>query len=99
MRKGETMKKRNNIILTAVFILLCTLTCTMGYAQIYLGDDDHDNARVKGDLPSGGFVIPNVPNDHDTTWDYTPIGDGLWLLGGLAGAYLIGKRKRRKDND
>ena len=83
------MKKRNNIILTAVFILLCTLTCTMGYAQIYLGDDDHDNARVQGDLP----------NEHDTTWDYTPIGDGLWLLGGLAGAYLIGKRKRRKDND
>ena len=95
MRKGNTMKKRNNIILTAIFVLLCTLNCTMGHAQIYLGDDD-DNARIKGDLPTGGFVIPDVP-DHDTTWDYTPIGDGLWLLGALGGAYLLSKRRKKEE--
>ena len=88
------MKKRIIISAIALF-MLGILGSGPIQAQIYLMDDEINTQRA--DYPEGGFIIPDVP-DHDTTWDYTPIGSGLWLLGGLAGAYLLGKRRKKEES-
>lgn len=95
MRKGKEMKKKN-IIIAAVFAILFTLASTSPvHAQggIFIMDDEEENFR---DPAPGGFIFIDDP-EHDTTWDYSPIGSGVWLLGGLAGAYLLGKRRKKKE--
>lgn len=92
MRKDLTMKKRNIIILSLLAFLFGSIN---GNAQIFIMEDDEFNIRVGEG--QADFPFPGVDPDHDTTWDYTPIGNGIWLLGGLAGAYLLGKRKRKDD--
>ena len=96
MRKGKEMKKRN-IIIAAVFAILFTLANTTSvHAQggIFIMDEEEENFRDPA--PTGWFIFIDDP-EHDTTWDYSPIGSGVWLLGGLAGAYLLGKRRKKKE--
>ena len=79
------MKKR---ILTIVAAL--TLAITPAMAQVFLGDDEWTDSRVQA--PQGlGVMVPlqNVQYDQ-----YIPVGEGLFLLGGLGVAYLLGKRKK-----
>ena len=89
------MKKRN-IIISALFVILFGLSNPI-YAQIFISDADEENLREPND--GGGWAITINDPIHDTTWDYSPIGNGVWLLGALGGAYLLGKRKRHDDND
>ena len=35
-----------------------------------------------------------VPEQNVTYDQYVPVGEGILLLAGLAGAYLVGKRKK-----
>ena len=99
MRKGETMKKRSTIILVIMALLLGVARIDQAKAQVgifIMDDEEYANIRDGStDLPDG-FIIPDFPN-HDETWDVSPIGNGLWLLGCLGGAYLLGKRRKRED--
>ena len=97
MRKGKEMKKKS-IIIASVFAILFTLANTTSvHAQggIFIMDEEEENFRDPT-APAGGFIFIDDP-EHDTTWDYSPIGSGVWLLGGLAGAYLLGKRRKKKE--
>jgi hypothetical protein len=100
MRKGKAMKRRNSII-SAIMVLVFGLTninTAKAQAGIFIMDDIEElNIRVESDLPAGTFIIPDLP-DHDTALDYTPIGDGLWLLGCLGGAYFLRKRKKESED-
>ena len=80
------MKKR---ILTIVAAL--TLAITPAMAQVFLGDDEWNDNRVQRDGDAMGAMVPSLdyPNDQ-----YIPVGEGLFLLGGLGVAYLLGKRKK-----
>ena len=91
MRKGKAMKKIY-IILVLTVLLLGSFHNT--YAQIFIMEEDECfNDRIG----YTEFDFPGLLPDHDTTWDYTPIGDGLLLLGCLGGAYLLGKRRKKDD--
>ena len=81
------MKKR---ILTIVAVLMMAITPSM--AQIFLDDDDYNNARCEytGEL---GVIVPMQNDLHD---QYVPVGEGLVLLTGLGVAYLLGKRKKNE---
>ena len=91
------MKKRN-IIIAAVFAILFTLANTTPvHAQggIFIMDEEEENFRDPT-APAGGFIFIDDP-EHDTSLDYSPIGSGVWLLGALGGAYLLGKRRKKKE--
>ena len=91
------MKKRN-IIIAAVFAILFTLANTSPvHAQggIFIMDEEEENFRDPT-APAGGFIFIDDP-EHDTSLDYSPIGSGVWLLGALGGAYLLGKRRKKKE--
>ena len=83
--------------LSLMAMMICMVSVKPMNAQVFLSDEQFDSREG---LPEGpGLILPGVLPEHNTTWDYTPIGSGVWLLGALGGAYLIGKRKRRKDLD
>lgn len=90
------MKKKNIIILVILALLLGT---NYSHAQgIFIMDEEEEfSDRIGGQgLAIGDFDIPNAP-DPDSFLDYTPIGNGVWLLGALGGAYLLGKRRKKKE--
>ena len=97
MRKGNAMKRRNSII-SAILVLAFWLTGIISAnAQIFLMEEDFNSNRATAPSGTGGFVLPDLPGEHDSTLDWTPVGNGVWLLGALGGAYLIGKRRKRED--
>ena len=62
-------------------------------AQVFIIDDDEFvNNRAYSE-----FGVPN-PQTYDSGEDwYVPAGEGIFVLAGLAGAYLLGKRKKEQD--
>ena len=100
MRKGKAMKRRNIIIsvLLALLFGLTNVNSVKAQTGIFImEDEDYYNIRDWSNEAPEGFIIPDLP-DHDDTHDWTPIGDGLWLLGCLGGAYLLGKRRKREED-
>ena len=92
------MTKRN-IIISAIFaVLFSVASLTPAFAQggIYIMEDDDDHLRSGGGSGDAGWGVAIEDPFHDTTTDYSPLGSGALLLGGIAGAYLVGKR-RKKD--
>ena len=83
------MKKRIVSIIMAMFMVVGSAT-----AQVFIMEDD--DALNQREESSGGIVFNVMVNQQDTNTDqYIPIGEGLLLLSGMAGAYLL--RKRKKD--
>lgn len=68
------------------------MASTPAMAQIFLDDDDANN-RAKGSSDMGA-IIADQNLDIDQFEPYTPVGEGILLLAGLAGAYLVGKRRK-----
>ena len=88
------MRNTRKYIILAVALLL---TATV-HAQVFImTEEDYENsARAK--LPDHTQPwIPIQGLDQDQSL-YGPVGNGLWLLGCLGGAYLLGKR-RKKDEE
>ena len=62
-------------------------------AQVFL--DDMDNSSNRGEMTQNVFGVMVL--SQDVNYDqFTPIGSGALLLAGLAGVYLIGKRKKEE---
>ena len=68
------------------------MASTPAMAQIFLDDDDVNN-RANGSTTMGA-IIAEQDVDIDQFEPYVPVGEGIFLLAGLAGAYLVGKRRK-----
>ena len=81
------MKKRIVTIILAMFMAVVPAV-----AQVFIMDDDESlNPRD----PEGAITFNVIVNSQDVSNDqYLPLGEGIMLLSGLAGAYLLGKRRR-----
>ena len=76
--------------ISATLLLIISFSVT-SKAQVFILDDELDNPRIQ----SEEFFIDN-PGWHGSGEDwYTPVGDGVLLLAGLAGTYLLGKKKKK----
>lgn len=66
------------------------MACGPAMSQVFIMDEGTNN---RGELSSDGFTVmvaeQNVSHDQ-----YVPVGGGVLLLAGLAGAYLLGKRRK-----
>ena len=81
------MKKRI-IAITAALMLFAA----PAMAQIFMTDEDLNNRQ--GADPE---MYVNLPGVYDSGMDwYAPVGEGLVVLAGLAGAYLLGKRRKEE---
>ena len=82
------MKKR---IITIAAALM--LAAAPAMAQVFIDDDDINN-RAGTDDPSMYVDNPGI-FDSGEDW-FVPAGEGIVMLAGLAGAYLVGKRKKEE---
>ncbi len=73
-------------------IAIATLMAVPAMAQIFLDDEDLNNRAGSSEVP--GAIIPEQDVTYDQFQPYVPVGEGILLLAGLAGAYLVGKRKK-----
>ena len=87
MKKTRMTFKGIVIVIVSVLMLMSS----PAKAQIFLQDFDQttDNPRVEAD--DYGFFIGPQGFDGD---QYLPLGDGVLLLMGLGGVYLLNRRKR-----
>ena len=82
------MKK---LIIAITTVLM--LASAPAMAQVFLDDEDFNN-RANGSSDVPGAIIPEQDVTYDQFQPYVPVGEGILLLAGLAGAYLVGKRKK-----
>ena len=87
------MKKRTIVIVT---LILMAVQSVMGQI-IYTQEDQGTHLRSGSKDPELGVMVPLQNVEYDQ-WKlaYVPLGDGLLLLVGLGGAYLLKKKKNRK---
>ena len=64
-------------------------------AQIFIFDDDESSLRDVSSAEEVSLIIPIEGSTDDQYGEYVPVGSGALLLAGLAGAYLIGKKKEK----
>ena len=83
------MKKRI-IAITAAMMMFAA----PAMAQVFL-DDEYVNSNRAGESSSQLLINNPAVYDSGSDW-YAPVGEGIFVLAGLAGAYLLGKRKREE---
>ncbi len=76
-------------------IAIATILAAPAMAQVFLDDEDFNDNR-SGDRSSQ--LIINNPAVYDSGEDwYAPVGEGVFVLVGLAGSYLLlGKHKKKE---
>ena len=74
-------------------IAIATMLAVPAMAQVFLDDEATTSNRELRDGEYFGVMVPSENVDYDQ-WKYAPVGEGLLVLAGLAGAYLIGKRRK-----
>ena len=63
-------------------------------AQVFILDDDE---FAKNRTTSDGGMLVDLPQIYNSGEDwYVPAGEGIFVLAGLAGAYLLGKRRKEE---
>ena len=62
-------------------------------AQVFVLEQNASNARTGEDAEILNGFIPENGVEYDQG-EYVPVSSGVMLLAGLAGAYLIGKKKK-----
>lgn len=84
------MKKR--IIAIAAVLMMATAPAM---AQVFIMEEDDYNGK-RQNTPSGQLSV-DLPGIYNSGEDwYTPVGEGIFVLAGLAGAYLVGKRRKEE---
>lgn len=92
MNKINKMNKMNKKIVVLMTILLMFVGSSN--AQVFIADEEFEGTLRQGESEFVLFV-PVQGQDDDQSM-YTPIGSGWLLLSGMAGAYLLTKRKKQK---
>ena len=84
----KKMNKRIVVLLTALMLMAGTMN-----AQIFIADNEFEGTMRQNE---DEFVLFVPVPGHDGDQFYAPVGSGLLLLTGMAGAYLLKKRKKQK---
>ena len=83
----KRMMKKTVVLLTALFMAVVPLK-----AQVFIADDEFEGMMR---LSESDFVLV-VPQQASDADQFTPIGNGVLLLAGLGGAYLLRKRNKKE---
>ena len=83
------MKKR---IFALVAVLFMAVMPAM--SQVFMTEEEMwESDRVQNNAEQIGVMVP-MEDVYMDQWKFVPVGNGVLLLAGLAGAYLFGKRKK-----
>lgn len=84
MKIANKMNRKG--LLAVIFCLMMNLS---SIGQVFVLDGDN-NRNTTENTNIGNLSLPEINSGSDQF--YTPIGNGLWLLLALGGAYLVRKR-------
>ena len=87
MKKMNKMNKRIVVLLTALLLMVGSMK-----AQVFIADDEFEG-MMRQEEPE--YVLFVLGQGHDGD-QFMPVGNGVLLLVGLGGAYLLSKRKKQK---
>ena len=76
-------------------IAIATMLAAPAKAQVFMDDEEMNANRSDRGGEGFGVMVPQTGVEYDQ-WKYTPLGEGIVLLAGLAGAYLVGKRRKEE---
>ena len=85
--------KKSIVIIIIAMLLGCFKPLS---AQIIYTQEDaglNPRAQASGDI---GVMVP-MQNVYMDQWKLAPVGNGLLLLAGMGGAYLLSKRSKKKE--
>ena len=82
--------KKKVLAITAALMLMTA----PAMAQIFIMEDEENIGNRCATNGSMAVPLPGI-NASGEDW-YAPVGSGVCLLAGLAGAYLVGKRKKNE---
>ena len=90
--------------ITKRIIMIIALCCVMvspeeidkADAQVFIVTEEEflNYGRISG---YSGSAVPTPPQGDQIDWIYAPLGSGWLLLGGMAGAYLMAKRRKKRE--
>ena len=66
-------------------------------AQILLMDMEEEEENDRLNAKDSELELPNIPQLGITLDQYAPLGSGTIVFGLLAGAYLVGKRRKSEE--
>lgn len=96
--KTQTSHMGNRLVkwTAALAVALCLMTSGRAYAQFFMIDDDEYYGNKRSSVP-GGSLVPIGPQGVTYDWieDPAPLGDGVLVLLGFGGSYLLKKRKKK----
>ena len=97
MERNNEMKTTKKRLIAIALIALFSLSSPIekADAQIFIMSEDEFLNSERNRITDGG--LPFTPTLDVTIDQYAPLGGGIWVLGCLGGAYLLGKRKKRKE--
>ena len=95
--KISYMGKRMVMLVVMVLFLTSPKEIDRADAQVFIMSDEEFSNTERVVVPSGGLV-PIAPQDLEEDWIYSPVGDGLFVLAALGGAYLLKKGARKKHS-
>ena len=84
----KKMMKKTVVLLTVLFMAVVPMK-----AQVFIADDEFEGMMRQEESE---FVLFVPVQAQDADQSYSPVGSGLLLLTGMAGAYLLTKRKKQK---
>lgn len=89
------MKKNIKRTLMTAALVAVMAVCN---AQIFIkgGDEEElSNRAATGDQNNEWIVVPDQGLTIDQ-YNYNPVGTGVWVLAGLAGAYALARSRKKK---
>ena len=90
----SSIAKQLIIIFAITSVMVSPRTIGQANAQVFiLSEDEYINSER---LPTPNGMVPVVPQGGNLDWILAPVGNGVWLLLGLGGAYLFGKRRKQE---
>ena len=93
------MKKRIISAMTILALVFGMAATQQTKAQILYMDNEEEIGSSRTGSGIGNIEFPNVPN-LDVTYDQlAPLGEGLFVLAALGGAYLIGRRRKEGNKE
>ena len=93
------MKKKIISVMATLVLMFAPMFQPRMQAQILIMDEEEEEDSERTETEESELELPAVPELGITIDQYAPLGGEILVLGCRGGAYLLGKRKKKEQQD